>query len=47
MSAKESFTNRSSGLENRLGRETSPYLLQHKDIEKWAKVVKSAGLAEK
>ena len=38
MSAKESFTIRSSGLENRLGRETSPYLLQHKDnpVAWWA-----------
>src|ERR1700704_7112876 len=30
MSAKESFTIRSAGPENRLGHETSPYLLQHK-----------------
>jgi uncharacterized protein YyaL (SSP411 family) len=38
MSTKESFTIRSSGPENRLGRETSPYLLQHKNnpVAWWA-----------
>ena len=38
MSEKEGFTIRPSGPENRLGRETSPYLLQHKDnpVAWWA-----------